>query len=238
VAEPSRNRWRGVPADARTAERRAALIDVAFDLVGSDGMAGTTVRKVCEVARLNPRYFYESFEDLDALVVAVFDRTATEAFAAMAAAVAAVENPEDPEAIGRAGIGSFVRHLAEDPRRARVLFVEGLTNEALGRRRFDTLHDLTENMQADARARALEETGSAKLPSIVIVATNLLVGGMAELLISFIAGRLDVTLDELVEDSTALFVGLVGALENIHLERERRRAQGDGPEPGDLLHQS
>ena len=36
------------------------------------------MRAVCQGARLNPRYFYESFDDLDALVVAVYDRVVDE----------------------------------------------------------------------------------------------------------------------------------------------------------------
>ena len=71
-------RWTGIPAEERRAERRRLLIDTAFDLLGTEGTAGTTVRAVCQAAQLNPRYFYESFEDLDALIVAVYDRLVAE----------------------------------------------------------------------------------------------------------------------------------------------------------------
>lgn len=43
-------------------------------MLGTDGWQATTVRGICERARLNPRYFYESFSGLDELLVAVFDR--------------------------------------------------------------------------------------------------------------------------------------------------------------------
>jgi AcrR family transcriptional regulator len=49
-------------------------MDAAFQLLGTEGWSGTSVRAVCQGARLNPRYFYESFDDLDALVIAVYDR--------------------------------------------------------------------------------------------------------------------------------------------------------------------
>jgi AcrR family transcriptional regulator len=238
VSEPTRNRWRGVPADARTAERRASLVDVAFELVGTEGMAGTTVRKVCEAARLNPRYFYESFEDLDALVVAVFDRTALEAVGVMmdALAVAAAESQDDDE-VARRGIGAVVRHVAEDPRRARVLFMEGLNNEALGRRRFDTMHDMAETMVSDARTKARDTTGTDAVPSIVVVAANMMVGGMAELLMSWVVGRLDVTIDELVDDAAALVMAIARSIDGIVAQREQVRSPGDGPDRGDLLRQ-
>jgi AcrR family transcriptional regulator len=220
VTEPTRSRWRGVPADARIAERRALLLDVAFDLVGTDGTAGTTVRKVCEAARLNPRYFYESFEDLDALLVAVFERTAEEAVAAMVAAVEPLVGTDDQEAFLRAGFAAGVRHITEDPRRTRVLFMEGMSNEALGRRRFGILHEMAEALATDARVRAEDRSGEpAAVSSIMVVAANFMVGGFAELLMSFVSGRLDVTLDELVEDSAALIRIVADTVDTIVDER-------------------
>jgi AcrR family transcriptional regulator len=216
LSEPTRNRWRGVPADARAAERRAQLVEVGFDLMGSEGTAGTTVRKVCERAKLNPRYFYESFEDLDALLVAVFDRTAETAIAAVVAAVAPLVGTDDGEAFLRCAIGAAVRHVTEDPRRTRVLFMEGLNNAALGRRRFDALHEMAEGLVTDARAQAEERLGPGVAPSsITVVAANLMVGGIAELLMSFVSGRLDVTLDQLVDDTAALFLVIGQSVDTI-----------------------
>ena len=98
------------------------------------------MRAVCQAARLNPRYFYESFDDLDALVVAVYDRVVDELGDAVVAAVAAAG--DDPAAQIRAAIGSIVSFVDDDRRRARVLYVEALGNEALNRRRIETGHAL------------------------------------------------------------------------------------------------
>ncbi|HEX6416981.1 MAG TPA: TetR/AcrR family transcriptional regulator, partial [Acidimicrobiales bacterium] len=78
ASTPTRRRWAGIPAEDRRAARRVQLVDAAFDLLGSGGEAAVTVRAVCRHARLNPRYFYESFDDLDALLIAVYERTVTE----------------------------------------------------------------------------------------------------------------------------------------------------------------
>ena len=59
------NLWRGTTADDRAADRRAHLLDVALELVGEKGAGGLTVRELYGRAKLNPRYFYESFTDLD-----------------------------------------------------------------------------------------------------------------------------------------------------------------------------
>ncbi len=207
---PPANRWKGISQDERQAERRRLLLDAGFELLGSAGVAGTTVRGVCETAKLNPRYFYESFADLDELLVAVFDQVSVESLDVMLHAVAECE--PDPLAVTRAGVGSFVRFVTDDPRRAQVLFIEGLGNEALGRRRLDSMLELVDLFRRKA-ARAQGE--DVQENSVTLVALNLVVGGMAELLITWLQGRLEVTIEELIEDASQLFVALGAAAEGI-----------------------
>ncbi len=75
---PKATRWAGVPAADRVAERRSLLLATALQLLGTDGFSATSVRAICQSARLNPRYFYESFDDLDDLVVALYDQLVAE----------------------------------------------------------------------------------------------------------------------------------------------------------------
>jgi len=70
--------YRGVAADDRIAARRSALMDAALEVFAADGWAALSARRVCEQAGLTRRYFYESFDDIDALIGAVFDRVADE----------------------------------------------------------------------------------------------------------------------------------------------------------------
>ena len=107
------HRWVGVPADERRAERRRLLVDAAFELLGTDGDAGTTVRAVCAATRLNPRYFYESFADRDALLLAVYDQQVAELGELLASRLAEVG--DDEAAFTRTGIDTVVRFVAEDP---------------------------------------------------------------------------------------------------------------------------
>ena len=192
-----------MPADDRRAERRALLIDAAFDLLGTDGWAGTSVRAVCARARLNPRYFYESFGDLDALVVAVYD----DVIAQLAREVVEAHSAARPDAVSqaRAAVDCIVRFVDDDRRRARVLYVEALGNEALNRRRIETGHALVEAVERGAAARhgALPPGEHAGR-----IAAAVLVGGFSELLVAWLDGRIDVRRDQLVDDATALFLAL------------------------------
>lgn len=200
-AAPS-GRYRGATAEDRAAERRERLMQTGLELLGTEGSSGTTVRSVCAHARLNPRYFYESFADLDALVLAVFDAVAADTTRAILAA-AATGSPEDPRAAARAAIGTFVRHVTDDPRVARVLFAEALGNEKLARRRLDAMHAMWRILARFARSFYGREQDTDPIGD---VAAALLVGGMTELLIAWLDGRLALTREQLIEDVAELFV--------------------------------
>jgi AcrR family transcriptional regulator len=199
-SEPGRARWAGVPAERRTAERRALLLDVGFDLLGGEGWAGTSVRAVCQRARLNPRYFYESFATIDDLVVAVYDRVVDELVSGLAGVLAAA--PADAHGRTRAVVAHIVRFVDEDRRRARVMYVEALGSEALNRRRVETGHELVDIVERHPAARGPVDDRIGRISAAVVV------GGFSELLLAWLAGRIDVGRDELVDDATVLFLAV------------------------------
>lgn len=70
------------------------------------GWAALSARRICEQAGLTRRYFYESFDDLDALLGAAFDRITgpvTQAVGeAVSAAIAVDSETPLPELVARA----------------------------------------------------------------------------------------------------------------------------------------
>ncbi|HWF53980.1 MAG TPA: TetR/AcrR family transcriptional regulator [Solirubrobacteraceae bacterium] len=185
----------------RHAIRRARLIDAGLELLGGAGYAATTVRGVCARAQLTPRYFYESFRDLDELMLAVFDEVAAEAASAVLAASAGA--PQDARGKARAAIGAFVELVAEDPRRARILFVEAVGSEPLTRRRFERLRLFADLVAAQGREfYGLREGHDPLMQTTALT----LVGGLAEALLAWLDGSLRTTAEQLVEDCAELFV--------------------------------
>ncbi len=185
----------------RQGNRRRRLLDEAFDLLGTEGWSGTSVRAVCRRAGLNPRYFYESFDDLDSLLVAVFDELTTELAATTLEAYDLA--PRDAHSKAQASIDAFVRYAIGDPRRARILFVEALGNDALAKRRRSAMHAWGGLLASQAR----EFYGERDNPDpIGELTAAMLVGGVTELLIAWLDDRLRVDLDELIRDVTELFV--------------------------------
>ena len=191
----------GISAEDRRAERRARLVEAGLELVSRDGWTGVTVRGVCGQAGLTERYFYESFRDRDALLLAVFDRVAAEAAAGVIAAVDAA--PHDARAKSRAALGAFVEMLTDDPRRARAMLVESMASPALRERRADAVREFAVLMSERGREFYGADVGSELDSELTALA---LVGGLAELLVAWLDGRVSVSRERLVEHCAALFV--------------------------------
>jgi AcrR family transcriptional regulator len=200
----ARRRFSGLAPDERRAQRRQLLLDTTFDLLASEGWSGTSVRAICAANDLNPRYFYESFENLDALVIAVYDRLLDELRDELVGALDAAA-PDLASQIG-AAVETVVSFVVDDRRRARVLYVEPLGNEAVNRRRVDAGYELMSFLVQDARSR--RPAGGQPDP-IGATTAAALIGGLSEILTAWLDGHITTDRDALVGDVTALFVALV-----------------------------
>ena len=125
----------GKTADQRSAERREKLLDAAVELFGTVGFAGTTIEMLCHAAHLHPRYFYEQFENREALLMAVYDRHVGNVLMTV---VAAIERaPADPRGRLETGLRAFVTAVLADERLARINYFEmvGVSRALEARRR-------------------------------------------------------------------------------------------------------
>jgi AcrR family transcriptional regulator len=185
--------------------------------MGTQGWSQTTVRGVCREASLTPRFFYESFEDLDTLAVAVLDDIIAGATEHVIEAIAAA--PPTPADQARAAIGSFVCDLTDDPRRARVAFVEALGSEAMMRRRLQAMRDVAGLIAEYGR---LTYQPPPEAETLVELTAALMAGGVAELLITWQDGGLDISRDQLIEDCAELFVAVGDSAARIGAKRAAR----------------
>lgn len=65
--------YRGAAAAERVADRKRRLLDAAYEVIGDEGYANTTVRKVCEAAGLTQRYYYEAFKGAEDMFAQVYE---------------------------------------------------------------------------------------------------------------------------------------------------------------------
>lgn len=191
--------YRGVAPEARRADRRSRLLEAGLDVVGDVGLGGLTMTLVAEHAELTERYFYESFADRSAFVVALFDACLADLDRTFLESLA--NTPADLELRSRAAAEALVRFFASDPRRAR-LFADSAGSEILREARSATLARYAAALAQ--QIRLLRGVDPRRHRARLRVSTRMVVGGLAEALL----GRLDGTLDEstecLVDECTRL----------------------------------
>ncbi|PZR79919.1 MAG: hypothetical protein DLM65_09530 [Candidatus Aeolococcus gillhamiae] len=190
------------PADRRS-QRRRLLVDAGLELMGTKGLDAMTVRAVLATARLNPRYFYESFGDVDELAVAVYDRVVEDLSAVVLEVLDGAHG--DPALQARSVISSVVDFVDSDRRRGRVLYVEGLGNEALNRRRLETSKAVAAFIETYAAAR---QPAAVAHDEVTRVGTSILIGGFSQLLMDWLQGRVKLSRERLVRDATELFLAM------------------------------
>jgi len=176
----------GATPEQRQAKRRAALFEAALDLLADGGWERVTVRGVCAAAKLNDRYFYESFRDPEALLLAVRERVTAEAFAAIAAAIA--DTAPDPDVRVRAIVVALIDFFTDDPRRGHLL-VQSQATEALRRARHQTIRAMA-TLVADQGVVLLGDQAPPEPDNELAALT--LVHGTLELFASWLRGELDV----------------------------------------------
>jgi AcrR family transcriptional regulator len=114
--------WRGESPDERAQQRRERFMDAALEVFGRNGVSGTTMRDLCNEARLTERYFYESFQNTEHVFDEVYARLRQALLGRVMAALA--QAPQDIESLARAGLHAFYAFIQEDPRRARIMLLD------------------------------------------------------------------------------------------------------------------
>lgn len=115
--------YRGVSEETRRAERQQRLIDTAIEAFGTRGIRHVSVRDICAGAGFTPRYFYESFKDLDALLEATVDQLLLRLVEDLRCAL--LDGPrKDPEQVARRMVRAYLEFLRKDPQVTRILMVE------------------------------------------------------------------------------------------------------------------
>lgn len=215
MASGATRRYGGATAVERRERRRAALVEAAMDVLAAEGWEGVTVRAVCARARLNDRYFYESFRDRDELLLAGLDDLIGQGLQIAATALDTAE--PDLRSRARAVIDAGLAFLLDDPLRSRLL-VESQATEVLRRRRNEMVR-LLATMAADQGRQLL---GEHTPPEHDLELTTLtLVSGALELATLWVRGELAVSREHLADFLVALL--LTNAEIATALERETHR---------------
>ena len=193
--------YRGIGAAERVTQRRRRLLDAGLDLLGADSAeTELSVRAVCKQAGLTARYFYESFTDKDEFVIAVFDAAVADIAATTQAAVATSAFSEQ----NRAGVANLVRTIGADSRIGRLLFDVQLSNPVILRKRA-ALGGVFAVLAGQHFESAFQREQNSRTKATV----NFLVGGVGQTLSAWLAGDIDLSQDQLIDQLTAILAELV-----------------------------
>ena len=186
--------YRGVSAEQRRAERRELLVEACREIVGRDGLAATTVGSVCEQAGLTKRYFYESFTDLDAILLENLD----DLLATVRARILDALAPLGPDPVPRAHatIAELVTAMTEDPRRAR-LYVESSGHRRL-RARLEEAYDAYAELWTGDVLGLAEPSAHRRLDALHHVA------GTTQVVVSWLQGTVALDREELIAELAQL----------------------------------
>jgi AcrR family transcriptional regulator len=193
--------YRGIEAADRRAERRSRLLDAGLDILGSNtDLSELTVRGICRQAGVTARYFYESFNDKDDFIAAVFDWVIASLTATTQAAVAEVP----PKEQHRAAMANIVRTIADDQRIGRLVFSSHLAHPVLARKRVEGSGLLARLYGQDVGSALRVQAGERSKAT-----AQFAVGGVGITISSWLAGDLKLTPDQLVDQLAAILDALI-----------------------------
>jgi len=205
TAKVSPRRYGGKSAEQRRSERRAQLVDAALDIWQEQGWAAVTMRGVCARAGLTDRYFYENFTDRDALLGTVWDRMRDETLTMLLGALEPVSDRGAIEQL-RAALAAVVRHIAEEPARAQIIFGDHAGSAVLEQRRRVTVQIATDLMIGLAQPFLREDVDEQALRLNVLLG----IGGFVEVMLAWRDGLINASAEHLVEQMADVGTALGG----------------------------
>lgn len=190
----------GLSKRQRVAQRQTRLIDAALELFGTQGYAATSIERLCAVANVSTRSFYEDMGSREALLIALVHRMTSHA---VERALDRMEKTAGQPLSARV-VDSFRAYLevtCADQRSARVCYVEvvGVSSAVEDWRRQQ--RRLLSSLLISEAERAVER-GETKERRFDLFALSIIgaVNSLAEELVRTTHCDAEVSLDEICEE--------------------------------------
>jgi AcrR family transcriptional regulator len=175
----------GHSTEERRLARRERLIEAAIRVYGEVGYRNATVKAVCEAAGLTERYFYESFANSEALLIAAFDTVSHRLIDCLEAIRA--EHLGTADERGHAVLRAYYQALRDDPVGARLFVVEiarvGPAVDEVGAallREFGELLSRTLAPEANAKLKSTELVQAGAVGAMIQIAKAWIRSGYAK----------------------------------------------------------
>lgn len=198
--------YAGESLNERTARRRQQFLDAGLAVFGTTGYRTATVRVLCRQAELTDRYFYESFDSIEDLLMAVYQQQFDQLQMSVLAALQDERVRDDPRAAVRAGLETLFT-MASDPRVARVCWLEVLgvspRVDAMYTRTFDGFADLVVGLARRYVANWSLDDDEARMLGLALV------GAVSQTVTHWLLGQYRERRDTLVDVTARVFEGVL-----------------------------
>lgn len=122
-AKKAARTYGGLSLEERKSQRREQFLQAGLNVFGTTGFRSATVRSLCKEAQLTDRYFYETFGNLESLLIAVYEQCMSDLGTAIVTAITTEYPKSDTEAAIIKGLDAYFFTL-ENPKLARICMVE------------------------------------------------------------------------------------------------------------------
>lgn len=160
----------------RRADRRNRLVQAGLELFGTEGWAAATIERLCAVAGVATRSFYEEFSSREDLLRAVYEDimagVVTQVLPAVTASTGSVEQRI------RTGLQGYVGYLTDDPRRAKVAHREVRVAGVLEQDRYAMILRFADIIATETR---LDQGASSRILGLALA------GAVTEVLVDWVA---------------------------------------------------
>lgn len=203
--ESTTSTWRGSSREQRDAERRDRLIQAGLEIFGTTGYQTSTVTRLCSMASVSTRSFYELFSHRSDLLLAVYLHICDELLQALRTLP-----PLPSDSLHRwlrDAVEVVLGPLLADLRKIRILEIEMVgVSDDLEQSRRDTTRAITDALGDWQRA-----VSGAGDPLRRALLATFIEGGMSEALVAYARHELpsDVTADEFLDQVAALIESLL-----------------------------
>lgn len=191
----------------RRAERRAKFIEAGLVVFSAKGYAGSSVADICAEAGLARSQFYAEFGSREDLLLALYDAIQDASQAAVVAALEHVGAESEKALLTAAAMAALVRSVGDDPRRARIVFVEMIGVSA----RVESHRTQRRALWAEFIAATIAErsVGGFIPPGGYALATTAFLGALTELVHEWSISDPRPPIDDLIAVITAVLNALV-----------------------------
>ena len=196
----------GESREDRHLRRREQFLDAGLELIGREGYRAASVRALCRQAKLTDRYFYESFETVEDVLIGVYLRENERLRATVLAAIPPIQPGVTVGEFARPALHAFFE-VARTPLVARVLWFEVLgVSDRVNRIYRDNIASYGQMLMMIVRSLYKMRQLSPAQEELLAMS---IVGGISQTTMAWIVSDFSMPIEDLVDVTTLILEGIV-----------------------------